>query len=583
MRLSTPSSRPPRRGGLLGLTCLILVSLASSSLAALSDPPTAEELVRTSSARYKLDPELIQHKQNPTLPVLGYVTPWNSRGKQLVSQFRSKFDLVSPVWYTILAHTSELDSRAAGSTAPSTSTTYKLSGAPPSPEDEEWYLDLQDAQKGSVVQVVPRFYLDAWQQIDYSDLLSNSTLWTMLSNTIVDEVLKKGYDGAVFESAATYLLFEPLRELANALHSHNKTLVAVLPPIRTLTSQNIHPSSKAKLGSTELSQNRMLLQSLPQLTTVVDWFSIMTYDMSGQGGQVSNITGKHFPHESPLRQAKKGSLRQAGPNTNPTWIRENVDAMANAATPPPSRPAQTEPESESEPEPGIASKHKRKQTMFGEMHEEMQDMFGLGSDPSDPFNYDEFGSNVDEDDQDEQDSERLDGDKTHPEQDSKLPRQTTAKFLMGLPMYGYRYPLFFIDKTTGQGVPLRPPSDAQEFEVRQGDDSTVPFLRGPGEALTMPQITELIQDHDGYLAYDAASAESFFDYLEQIPLDSKAVQHGVRPGEHVYWRIFLPTRTSMQHRLASIHTTDPPSHQPPQVGVSLWEVGQASKLLLADL
>ena len=42
--------------------------------------------------------EKIKNFQNP---LLGYVTPWNPKGKEMAKLYASKFDLISPVWYNI--------------------------------------------------------------------------------------------------------------------------------------------------------------------------------------------------------------------------------------------------------------------------------------------------------------------------------------------------------------------------------------------------------------------------------------------------------------------------------------------------
>lgn len=484
-------------------------------------------------------------RRNTALPVLGYVTPWNPSGQQLVSDFRSKFDLVAPVWYTVLV-----------SKPTSAAHKYKLSGGPPAPIDIDWAHDLQnpaeDDDDGSAkVKVVPRFQLDAWTQNDFADLLSNQTLWTALADVVVAEVEERGYDGVVFESAATYLLFEPVRELSERLHGLNKTLVVVLPPIRTahsLTSTSNGAKRKpTKPSKTEEAQNRMILQSLPQLATVVDWFSIMTYDMSSAGGRTSGLTGADFPDHSPLRQAKRDNLRQPGPNTSPTWIAENLEAVLKAAA---------------EPVPGSEKVGKHKQSMFGETSGEMQDMFGL--DASNPFNYDEFSASED----------KVVLEKT---------ADARAKFLMGMPMYGYQYPVFFIDRTTGQGVDRVPARTKMQAQKAEQDRSALPFLRGPGEALTMTAITNLLKTHkQAHLTHDTLSMESWFDYTEKLPLDvpEDRQQYGVRPGDEIYWRVYIPTRTSMRKRLEALTSADDAQRQ---AGVSLWEVGQASETLLVDL
>lgn len=261
---------------------------------------------------------------------------------------------------------------------------------------------------------------------------------------------------------------------------------------------------------------------------------------------MSGMTGADFPDHSPLRQAKRENLRQPGPNTSPTWITENLEAAVTAAAEP--APDMEQPEG------------RHKQSIFGEVSEEMQDMFGL--DGSNPLNYDDFSA----------------GDA----EESKAAPGTIAKFLMGMPMYGYQYPLFFIDRNTGQGVERSPARTKAQAEKAQEDRSAVPFLRGPGEALTMAAVNDLLVKHPhARLTHDAASAESWFDYRERLPLDlpENRQQYGVRPGDEIYWRVYMPTRTSMAQRLLALTSSDAHS----RAGVSLWEVGQASEMLLVDL
>lgn len=163
-------------------------------------------------------------KRHPDLPVLGYVTPWNSRGKQLVEDYREKFDLVSPVWYTVHADEANVDE------------VYAVRGGPPSKEDEAWYQRLQKpaASSGAArpIQVVPRFILDGWDQENFQNLIFNETRWRLLSEAIMNVVAERSYDGVVFESGATYALGPPITKLSEELHAKDKLLILVMPPVR---------------------------------------------------------------------------------------------------------------------------------------------------------------------------------------------------------------------------------------------------------------------------------------------------------------------------------------------------------------
>lgn len=180
-------------------------------------------------------------KRHPDLPVLGYVTPWNSRGKQLVEDYREKFDLVSPVWYTVHADEANVDE------------VYAVRGGPPAKEDEEWYQRLQKAtaSSGAVkpLQIVPRFILDGWDQDNFQNLVFNETRWRLLSDAIMSVVTERSFDGVVFESGASYALGPPLTKLSEVLHAKDKLLILVMPPVRAPGDgmTDAHNSSKQNL------------------------------------------------------------------------------------------------------------------------------------------------------------------------------------------------------------------------------------------------------------------------------------------------------------------------------------------------
>lgn len=210
----------------------------------ITQKPTAPEPVETSGP-----------KRHPDLPVLGYVTPWNPRGKQLVEDYREKFDLVSPVWYTVHADEANVDG------------VYAVRGGPPAKEDEDWYQRLQNptASSGAAksLQVVPRFILDGWDQDNFQNLIFNETRWRLLSDAIMDVVAERSFDGVVFESGASYALGPPLTKLSEVLHAQEKLLILVMPPVRApgdgMTDE--HNSSKQHCPI-PFSQNLLLWQSL---------------------------------------------------------------------------------------------------------------------------------------------------------------------------------------------------------------------------------------------------------------------------------------------------------------------------------
>ncbi|SJX65715.1 uncharacterized protein SRS1_10043 [Sporisorium reilianum f. sp. reilianum] len=536
---------PPRAWSRWRTLLYLSTILSVLSAAIVSASPTAA--VYDTDEYIRIQPELdavTEKRSNRT--VLAYITPWNTEGTSMVDAFQDKVDMVSPVWYTVLV--SPTSASGDGEEA-----TYVLSGGPPTDADEQWLKRKQQEQ----LRIVPRFYLDGWQQSDYAALLSTSSNWRRLADVITAEVAKRKYDGIVLESAATHLLFEPIQTLSASLKP--KTLTVVLPPLRTA-----HSLGGAKLDRMQQSQNAMIAQSIPQLAQVVDYFSIMTYDMSSAGGRVSSVSGRDFPKESPLRGAKKGSLRQPGPNTSAQWIGENIKLIQEAVR------------------AAARAKAIKAQKQAAAAEESEDEEVERLKDPSNPFAYDDFSA------QEELNEDEVEAEQKSAEQEGELDELALirGKLLMGMPMYGYRYPLFWVDKSTGQGVPVPPPTDpyeAKELHSRSDPASAsalLPFLRAPGEAVTMHTIVSLLSDHDGVILDTKQDGEGYFDYTETVTQETLHGReaHGVKPGDQVYWRMYVPLPSTTQARLEALDDNDEV-----QAGVSLWELGQASSLLLHAL
>lgn len=437
-------------------------------------------------------------RKHPGLPVLGYVTPWNSHGKQLVEDYREKFDIVSPVWYTV--HADETQSGQV----------YEVRGGPPSEDDVEWYQRLNqpstssDGHELAPLQVTPRFILDGWEQEDYHNFVFNETRWQMLSDVILAVVKEMSFDGIVFESGATHALSTSLTSLSAALHAEDKILVVVMQPIRTPGE-----TYDARAGNqAEMIQalNSVILQSLPQLSLVADYFSIMTYDMTGPGGR--DINRRDVADDSMLgTAAAKGNVREPGPNTSADWVRENLLAFIQA---------------------------------------------------SDPSNTNEqFFQFIAED------------------------QQASRKFLMGLPLYGYKYPVFYADKVSGKIVKPTPVDPEPHYAMMTGAGApkprhrapkgSTPILRAGGEPITAREIQDVLNEHKPEVLRLDPEGEYYFDF------ESKK-------GEG-YTRVFFPKDESMGHVLDIIKDVvdDDFQYSFGGAGIALWEVGQSSEDLLASI
>lgn len=472
------------RRGLSELLPIFLLVLVLLPGAARSQGDDTQKPIRTSDGNAR---------RYPDLPVLGYVTPWHSRGKQLVEDNRHKFDMVSPVWYTI--HTKEDG--------------YEVQGGPPADEDERWYQRLQQTATTTQgvelkpVQVLPRFMLDGWDENDYRQLIFNVTRWQCLSDVVLEVVKEKNFDGVVFEAGATHALPQSLVKLSEALHDQGKLLIVVMQPIRTPGGEfdALAGNQAAMIEAT----NDMILRALPHLSLVVDYFSIMTYDMTGPGGRA--VSRKDIKNEKMSEAAATHDIREPGPNTNAAWVRENLMTFIEA----------TDPATANQPQ---------------------------------------FQASL----------EAL---------------QASRKFLLGVPLYGYKYPVVFADKVSGQFIKPTPTVPLHEHAMMTGaaalknrpkiPENAKPIMRDAGEPITALQIADLLKEYQPEIFKLEPEGEYYFDYQPQ------------RNG--IWTRIFLPRSESMDHVLKAIKdlVDDDLAYSFGGAGVALWEVGQSTEELLASL
>uniref|UniRef100_A0A672GDT2 Chitinase domain-containing protein 1 n=1 Tax=Salarias fasciatus TaxID=181472 RepID=A0A672GDT2_SALFA len=192
-------------------------------------------------------------------PVLGYVTPWNSHGYDIAKTFGSKLTSVSPVWLQLRRRGPE---------------TFDVTGL--HDHDPGWVKAVRKSNKK--VRIVPRLLFDGWSYQDYMSVLASEDEIEELGSELVDVAKTEGFDGFTFE------LWSQLG------------------------------GNKRKSGFTSFSLCTFLSSGQPgmfgreefeQLASVVDGFSLMTYDYS---------SGASPGPSSPLSWVKDCVL-QLAPNT----------------------------------------------------------------------------------------------------------------------------------------------------------------------------------------------------------------------------------------------------------------------------
>ncbi|XP_055271160.1 chitinase domain-containing protein 1 isoform X1 [Moschus berezovskii] len=213
------------------------------------------------------------HKKHFTGDVLGYVTPWNRHGYDVVKIFGGKFTHVAPVWLQLRRHGREM---------------FEVTGL--DDVDQGWVRAVRKQAKG--LRIVPRLRFEDWTYEDFESVLDNEDEIEELSRTVVQVAKSQHLDGLVVEVWNQLLvqkrvgLVHLLTHMAEALHQARLLVFLVIPPA-------VAPGTN-KLGMFTNTE-------FEQLAPVLDGFSLMTYDYS--------------------------TAQPAGPNAPLPWVRACVQVL----------------------------------------------------------------------------------------------------------------------------------------------------------------------------------------------------------------------------------------------------------------
>jgi len=183
---------------------------------------------------------------------LGYITPWNVKGKEYGSLFASKFSFLSPCWYTV-------------------NYPDKLDGM--HDVDKHWIQEIR-AKSGKKPKIVPRFNLP-WTGNQLNNFFPNKALTEKVINLILNECETNQYDGIVLDGGHVTGMIENFRQnlinfiidLSKRLREKKLSFIFVLSPY-VATEGNVGFSS----------------YDYKLLSEYVDAFSVMSYDHSRSTG-----------------------------------------------------------------------------------------------------------------------------------------------------------------------------------------------------------------------------------------------------------------------------------------------------------
>eukprot|EP01132_Coremiostelium_polycephalum_P007944 gene7944-9774_t len=190
--------------------------------------------------------------------VLGYITPWNSKGYKIAELFKCKFTHLSPVWFQVKFFPGKGIGIEGGHNI-----------------DKEWIKRIRSpmAQCTTKTKIVPRYNMegDGWTIPNFEARVKDGSLVSALSTHVKDN----GFDGLVLEGYLNPQIVEIrnqfIEKLSKSLHQIDKQLFIVIPPIR----DKKHPVQMFTGIDYAL------------LANFVDGFSFMTYDYSPGTGSNS--------------------------------------------------------------------------------------------------------------------------------------------------------------------------------------------------------------------------------------------------------------------------------------------------------
>jgi chitinase domain-containing protein 1 len=202
--------------------------------------------------------------------VLGYVTPWNSKGKKsiliidnrllthfshtqtsgydIAKIFGRKFNIISPVWLQVLRK-GDLN--------------YEIAGTHDC--DENWMRDVRRAGNGKII---PRILFEHFSDVDFSKLLTYQEEIKTVAKIIIESCKRYNFNGIVLEvwsqlsqRVDDHHLVNLVRTIARALKQAKLEFILVIPP------SNRGPDLFSAKHFNDLWED-------------VSYFSLMTYDFS---------------------------------------------------------------------------------------------------------------------------------------------------------------------------------------------------------------------------------------------------------------------------------------------------------------
>ncbi|XP_041982179.1 chitinase domain-containing protein 1 [Aricia agestis] len=185
--------------------------------------------------------------------ILGYVTPWNSKGYDVAKSWAAKFNYVSPVWLQIKRQTPNI---------------YIISGL--HDVDNGWMKSVKQKGYTNNLKILPRLIFENWQPSDLRTFFMEPTAQTE-QKALIEEVIKAcrqwKFDGIVLEMISQIGKYVDksikfIQQFGLEMNKNGLSLILVYPPFRG------YPSDE------------FFIQAFNEIYPYVEAVSVMTYDFS---------------------------------------------------------------------------------------------------------------------------------------------------------------------------------------------------------------------------------------------------------------------------------------------------------------
>ena len=212
--------------------------------------------------------------------VLAYLTPWNSKGYDVVKIFAKKFTHVSPVWLQL-----RMDSEEA-----------KASIHGVHDVDYQWMKAVRAVNPS--IKILPRLIFEAWSQVDLNTLFEEANMAGTIGRQLTDFAKKYELDGFVLEMWNAFAVQQRdqvihlIAKMYALFKKNHLQLILVIPP-------PLHHGGRAGL---------VTRSDVERLAPYVHGFSVMTYDYS--------------------------TVQRPGPNSPIEWVRDCITALVPKKTSP---------------------------------------------------------------------------------------------------------------------------------------------------------------------------------------------------------------------------------------------------------